>query len=266
MYRVIRLFAAWLVCVFLVVSSPSSAKESDYRLSDAEILPRVLSYVKQSYVEPQRIDVWDMLRDGLNQLQRSIPEILATFDGRQTVTITIDEATRRFSLGSLGNINDLQGSIKEIFTFIDLHYRGKSEPREIEYLMVDGMLNALDPHSALLTPKIYSEFKVGTKGNFGGIGIAIGSKEGELMVIAPIDGTPAWRAGLKAKDRITQIGEESTINMSLTEAVEKLRGRVGTSVNLTIERGSRLPFAVNLKRAIACNPRCSRIRANRSAI
>lgn len=221
-----------------------------YRLSDAEVLHRVLAYIRNNYVDPARIDAAEMLEGGLRQLARMVPELLAAFHNRETVHLTIDQATRRFPLGTLTGLNDLERAAKEILAFIDLHYHGKLEAKEIEYAMIEGMLNALDPHSNLLTPKIYNEFKIGTKGNFGGIGIAIGSKEGQLMVIAPIEGTPAARAGLKTNDRITRIGEESTINMSLTEAVEKLRGRVGTSIALTIERTSRLPFTVTLKRAI----------------
>jgi len=88
------------------------------------------------------------------------------------------------------------------------------------------------------------------KGNFGGIGIVIGIRDGTLTVISPIDGTPAARAGVKALDRIIQIDENSTVNMPLTEAVDLLRGRVGTKVNIRIERANRPSFTVTLKRAI----------------
>lgn len=234
----------------LVVGPAIAAQDPNYQLADADLVQKVMNYIKQQYVEPDRVDAVEMLRGGLDQLQRNLPEVLALFEGRQSVTMTIDQATRRFSLAGISGINDLNRIAKEILAFVDLHYHGKTDRRDIEYLVIDGMLNALDPHSALLTPKIYNEFKIGTKGNFGGIGIAIGSKDGQLTVIAPIEGTPAWRAGLKANDRIMQIGEESTINMSLTEAVEKLRGRVGTAVALTVERPGRPPFTVSLKRAI----------------
>ncbi|MBI2345787.1 MAG: PDZ domain-containing protein [Deltaproteobacteria bacterium] len=244
------LLVLWLAGALLSTSSLPAATDPAYRLSEGEVFARVIGYLKQNYIDPQRIDAQEMLRSGLQQLARAVPEILALFDGNQAVTITIDQASRRFPLGTVGNLSDLAKLQREIFAFIELHYHGKTEPKELEYLVVDGMLNALDPHSALLTPKIYNEFKIGTKGNFGGIGIAIGAKDGELTVIAPIEGTPAWRAGLKANDRIMQIGEESTINMSLTEAVEKLRGRVGTSVTMTLERSGRAPFTVTLKRAV----------------
>ncbi|MBI4366745.1 MAG: hypothetical protein HY543_08010, partial [Deltaproteobacteria bacterium] len=172
------------------VRRQAALAETSYHLSDAEVLPKVLQYVKHNYVDPGRINAIEMLRSGLQQVERGVPEILATFDDRSSLTLTIDQATRRFSLGSVSQLGDLARIAREIFAFIDLHYHGKMEAKDLEYLMVDGMLNALDPHSAMLTPKVYNEFKIGTKGNFGGIGIAIGSKDGELKVISPIEGTP----------------------------------------------------------------------------
>ncbi|MGH9896887.1 MAG: S41 family peptidase, partial [bacterium] len=104
--------------------------------------------------------------------------------------------------------------------------------------------------STLLPPKLFSEFKTQTEGEFGGIGIVIGIKEGELTVIAPLPNTPATRAGLRSKDKIVQIGEEASINMNLTEAVEKLRGKIGTQVAVTITReGAESPLHFVLTRA-----------------
>jgi carboxyl-terminal processing protease len=97
-------------------------------------------------------------------------------------------------------------------------------------------LQALDPHSNLLVPEAFKEFRVESTGSFGGLGMVVGIREGQLTVVAPLEGTPAYKAGLKAKDRIIQIENESTINMPLTEAVEKLRGPKGTPVSITIMR------------------------------
>ncbi|MBN1254794.1 MAG: S41 family peptidase [Deltaproteobacteria bacterium] len=101
---------------------------------------------------------------------------------------------------------------------------------------IEGMLNSLDPHSAYLDPDMYRELQVETKGSFGGLGIEIAIKDDILTVIAPIEDTPAYRAGIKAGDKIIKINEESTKGLSLMECVKRLRGEKGTSVTITIIR------------------------------
>jgi carboxyl-terminal processing protease len=101
---------------------------------------------------------------------------------------------------------------------------------------IEGMLNSLDPHSAYLDPDMYRELQVETKGIFGGLGIEIAIKDRILTVIAPIEDTPAYRAGVKAGDRIIKINEESTKGLSLMECVKRLRGPKGTQVTITILR------------------------------
>ncbi|MEW6325507.1 MAG: S41 family peptidase, partial [Nitrospirota bacterium] len=114
---------------------------------------------------------------------------------------------------------------------------------------MQGMINTLDPHSAYMPPDIYREIQVDTKGEFGGLGIQIGIKDNRLTVIAPIDGTPADRAGVKAGDFISQIDGISTKNMTLVDAVNKLRGPKGTKVNLSLQReGQAAPIRVTLVR------------------
>jgi carboxyl-terminal processing protease len=101
---------------------------------------------------------------------------------------------------------------------------------------IEGMLSSLDPHSAYLDPDMYRELQVETKGSFGGLGIEIAIKDGILTVIAPIEDTPAYRAGIKAGDRIVKINEESTKGLNLMECVKRLRGPKGTHVTITIFR------------------------------
>jgi carboxyl-terminal processing protease len=101
---------------------------------------------------------------------------------------------------------------------------------------INGMVETLDPHSSYLTPEMLKQVEVETKGVFGGLGIEIGVKDGVLTIIAPIEDTPAARAGLKAGDRIVRIEKESTKNMNVMDAVKRLRGEPGTKVTITISR------------------------------
>ena len=101
---------------------------------------------------------------------------------------------------------------------------------------VRGMLQTLDPHSSYLTPDMLKQVEVETKGVFGGLGIEIGVKDGILTVIAPIEDTPAFRAGLKAGDKIVKIEKESTRDMTVMDAVKRLRGEPGTKVTISVVR------------------------------
>jgi carboxyl-terminal processing protease len=124
----------------------------------------------------------------------------------------------------------------EALSLVRKNYVEEMKPRDLIYGAVKGMLNSLDPHSAFMTPDQYKEMQVDTKGEFGGIGIQIGMKEGMLTVIAPIEDTPAYKAGIKAGDKIIKINNEFTKDMDLHDAVSKMRGAPSTSVKITILR------------------------------
>ncbi|MZH46613.1 MAG: S41 family peptidase, partial [Nitrospinae bacterium] len=103
---------------------------------------------------------------------------------------------------------------------------------------IKGMVKALDPHTSYLPPVSYKEMQVETTGKFGGLGIEISIRDGVLTVVSPIEETPAFKVGIKAGDKIIKIEEESTLDMTLQDAVSRLRGETGTPVNITIFRES----------------------------
>jgi len=115
---------------------------------------------------------------------------------------------------------------------------------------ITGMLSALDPHSSYLNAKSFREMQVQTKGQFGGLGIQVTMENGIVKVISPIDDTPAARAGIEPGDLITHLDSEPVQGMTLEQAVEKMRGKVGTDIKLTIKRSNRDPFDVTLTRAV----------------
>ena len=127
------------------------------------------------------------------------------------------------------------------------------EPVEEKTLIenaINGMLSALDPHSSYMNPKTYKDMQVQTKGEFGGLGIEVTMDNGVVKVVSPIDDTPAAKAGLQAGDLIFALDGEPVQGMTLQEAVEKMRGKVGTPIKISIRRAGKDPFDVSLTREI----------------
>ena len=120
--------------------------------------------------------------------------------------------------------------------FIQEHLVAHKELKEIEYAAVNGLLSTLDPHTNLLEPKYFKEMKLQTRGEFGGLGFVIAMRDGNLTVVKVLKNTPAQRAGIKAKDVIARIEEQSTVNMDLQDAVDRLRGKPQTKISITVQR------------------------------
>ncbi len=141
--------------------------------------------------------------------------------------------------------------ISETYLFImKYHYTGKPEKTALSYSAIRGMLSSLDPHSYLLDPKSFETMREDQKGKFYGIGIQIYKFEDRLTVVSPLEGTPAYRLGIQAGDIITHINGEPTKDLSLDDAVRKLRGPKGTTVKITIKReGVKTPLHFTIKRA-----------------
>ncbi|MBF0567288.1 MAG: S41 family peptidase [Nitrospirae bacterium] len=124
----------------------------------------------------------------------------------------------------------------EVISIIKSNYVEEVKSKDLIYGALKGMLNSLDPHSSFMTPDLFKEMKVDTKGEFGGVGIQIGKKSAMITVISPIEDTPAYQAGIKAGDTIVKINGESTEKMTLYDAVSKMRGAKGSKVTVTIMR------------------------------
>ncbi|MCG2813305.1 MAG: S41 family peptidase [Thermodesulfovibrionales bacterium] len=145
----------------------------------------------------------------------------------------------RLSIGSMraeGEGYEYLKVFTEVLSIVKKNYVEEVKTKDLIYGAIKGMLNSLDPHSAYMPPEAYKDMQLETKGEFGGIGIQIGIKDGVLTVIAPIEDTPAYNAGIKAGDKIIKVNGESTRDMGLHDAVSKMRGQKGTSVSITIMR------------------------------
>src|SRR6218665_3376674 len=146
--------------------------------------------------------------------------------------------------------------LDELRTFAEVMDRIKAayvEPVDDKTLLenaIKGMLSNLDPHSAYLGPEDFAELQESTSGEFGGLGIEVGLEDGFVKVVSPIDDTPASKAGIQPGDLIVKINGEPTKGLSMMEAVDKMRGKAGEKIQLTLVRDGGDPFDVQLTRAV----------------
>jgi carboxyl-terminal processing protease len=141
--------------------------------------------------------------------------------------------------------------LQKVIAAVELLYVDDIKLDKIVDKTITGLLHELDAHSSILNKETYKEMKVETKGEFGGLGIVIGQREGALTIISPIDDTPAYKAGVESGDIIIKINEQSSINMSLFDAIKIMRGKVGTPITITVVRKSELkPIEIDIVRDI----------------
>lgn len=227
-----------------------------YDLTRRVLLNRVLMQVVEHYVEPDRIDPRRMLLGGLNAIQGQVAPVLVNYeDGADTLTLQVDTASREFRVDDVTSPWALSERYRDMFAFIQENLHDEEvDLREVEEAAVNGMLRTLDPHSLFLNTQTYEDMRMSTRGEFGGLGIVISIRDAQLTVIRPMPGTPADRAGLHRRDRIVRIGTETTLNMPLQEAVDRLRGPPGSPVEVWVTRegegGWTDPRAFTLERAI----------------
>jgi carboxyl-terminal processing protease len=232
-----------------------SAKDKpDHDLSALRVFNRVVLLIKDNYYDPKRIQPRKMLVQALDNVERQVAEIMVDGDEKSSkLKVTVNKVSKEFDISGVDTFWRMSFALKDVFDFVNknLSAQSKEDSRDIEYAAVNGMLSTLDPHSILLKPDYFKEMKLQTKGEFGGLGFIIQMKEGNLTVVRVLKGTPAQRAGIKSKDVIQRIGNESTVNMDLNDAVDRLRGKPGSDVSLTVLRTSwPAPKQMTLTRAV----------------
>nr|WP_255216220.1 MXAN_5808 family serine peptidase [Pseudenhygromyxa sp. WMMC2535] len=201
------------------------------------VLDWTLWNVSKYYVEPKRVDPAAMTRAGLEALEAVIPEVLvqpAETEGKVTIRVGTTEREFDADADALWAVGP---QIRAALSFVNDHASlDEDAQRDAEYAIVEGVLSTLDPHTNLLRPASYEDMRTNTAGHFGGLGIEVGMREGELTVLRVLDGNPAAKAGLKTGDRIVQIDDESTVTMTLNEAVGLMRGPEGSQVAIYVRR------------------------------
>lgn len=240
----LAIVAALLLSFFTTGRSGIHADLDNSRQAEAaraedpsDIFHRALREVTQRYAEPERIDYRRMFLSGLNAIQRSVAPVMVDYhEGDDRLQLRAHDAEQSFAV-NLESPWQLTSQLEEVFVFLEESLAEDDvELDNVRYTAVNGMLRTLDPHTILLTPDVFEEMRVHTQGVFEGVGLSISIVEGNLTVIKPLPGTPAEEAGMRPYDRIVTIAQESTLNMPLTEAVDRLRGEEGSIVNVEVLR------------------------------
>ncbi len=178
--------------------------------------------------------------------------ILAFSGAALSATLTLSPAPV-FAVDAKKNGEDtyrLLNLFGDVFERVRAEYVEPPSEQEMIEAAITGMLSALDPHSSFLNSKRFQDMQTETRGEFGGLGITVTMERGFVKVISPIDDTPAHRAGIESGDFITHLDGEAVQGLTLSDAVEKMRGKVGSDIRITIVREGREPFDVTLTRAV----------------
>ena len=222
---------------------------SGYNLEKLDVVDPTIFHLAEGYVDRSRLD-WDgMYIAALEAIERQVPVCMFTREpGGNLLSVEIGEFRTVLEVPEIRRSQDLQSELRKIASLLVAHLDPEQIPNPenvthpfalVEYALINGMLSTLDPHSILLPPDDAKEMDVENQGVFGGLGITIEAdpESGRLIIGCPTKGEPAYRAGIQANDQITRIDGESTINMTLDDAVRKLRGPVGDEVVLEVMRG-----------------------------
>lgn len=205
----------------------------------------IIGLLREGYVYRSRLRPRAMLLGALRAAQDKHPSMLVTeeplgeLEDIEAVTVSFAEISRRFTLEGVNDLYAMNWKLMEIGGFLAPELVRKEDSQALESLeeqLLEGMLSTLDPHTVYLDERALENMKLSTTGRFGGLGVVISVRQGRLLVMSVMENTPADEAGLKTGDHVVQIEEESTENMTVSEAAGLLRGEAGSTVSLWISR------------------------------
>src|SRR5437867_3606831 len=234
---------AFVALSLLLGSVPSTAqtqkekKDPDYPL----LFHDVARLLQDHYLDLDRLTPRPLVEKAFAAIENAADEIYVenSDPANPYLALHVDSKVQVLNLISVETLDDAVKMLETVFDFLKRNYHGDTALNEIRYAAANGFLSGLDPHTIVFSPEAFKDFSVHIEGEIYGVGMYVGTREGKLTVIEVLKETPAFKAGFKKQDQITKIGEESTINMSVNEAVDKIRGPLKSVVKLTIKRPSK---------------------------
>ena len=207
---------------------------------EAPLLAEVLMHLQLDYVEPEKLDPVSLLQGALTELGRMIPELTVVPELQDKIlgpvfNISFKNEKTLLPVSKISGLYDLHIALQILMKRL-LGMNPQLTQLKIEQMFIRGILNQLDAYSVLLPQEIYNEFNINIGGQFAGVGLVVGTRDDQLTVIAPMDGSPAALAGMKPLDKIVAVDGEKTEHMTLDEILHRLRGNIGTPVTLSVLR------------------------------
>ena len=245
----LAVFALLVGCLSCGITATGHPRELN--ASRPEVFVEVTRVVESSYWDASKLNPQGLFKGVVDGVDEDVRRLGGTISYKgQQVVVSLNGQTKAVDLSAIDSLAELVQAFSSIHAFLLQQQRSNGQATNWEYRAVEGMVKSLDGNSAFMPPHEFREMQEETRGSFGGIGIRIGVEDGQVVIVEPMEGTPASKAGLKQGDRIMKIDGQPTQGLTLQEAVRRMRGPVGSRLVLGIvRRGGVEPEDVSLTRA-----------------
>ena len=246
---VLAVFALLFGCLSCGLTATGQPRELHH--SRPDVFVEVTRVVETSYWDAGKINPQALLKGALDGVDADVRHLGGSIGHKeQQMLVSLGGHTKAVDLSGIDSLAEMVHAFVGLHTFLRQHQRANGNSPNWEHRAIEGMVKSLDGNSAFMPPHEFREMQEETRGSFGGIGIRIGVEDGQVVIVEPMDGTPASKAGLKQGDRIVKIDGQPTQGLTLQDAVRRMRGPVGSRLVLGIVRhGGVEPEDVSLTRA-----------------
>ena len=237
-------------------NTPIGTVAPTHGLDDLSVLQTVLFQVEESYVDPARVNYEDMFVAALQAVEHAIPVCAFRREGR-VLQVEVGQYRTVMEVARVGSRRDLQSALQDVAVRIARNLDASDIPGQwsdpyirIEYVLINGLLSTLDPHSVLLVPEDAREMDIDNDGEYGGIGIIVSEDHGRLIVERVRPGDPGERAGIEVGDYVSRVNGISTMGVAMVDALQDIRGVPGTSLTMQVRRQGEEPQTLTVVRDV----------------